>query len=260
MNRTKFLIAAAMSALVCLPVSAWSKFGHEVTIKVAERHLTPKAKEIIAKYMPYDLATDAVWMDEHRNDKEIAYTTRWHAFYADSNNVYTPNPVLKKGDVMNALTIADWNLRHYKTLSDSAVLMNLRFILHFVGDLHCPTHVMHLAHLTKKYPVMWNGKKYKHFHTVYDKLPHIIYVKKPADEIAAVVDNVSKGKAKKIAQGTFYDWAAQTARDCEIIYEWNPVGITEVNPKTQELSTDLVNQQLRYGGYRLARLLNEYFK
>lgn len=239
---------------------AWSQFGHEVTIKVAERHLTKKTKAMIAKYMPYDLATDAVWMDIHRNDKPIKYTTKWHAFYADSQNVYTPNPMLKSGDVLTAIRVADWNLRHKESLTDSAILMNLRMIIHFVGDLHCPTHVQHLAHLTKKYPVMWNGKKYKHFHTVYDKLPHLIYVKRPADEIAALIDVDGKSAIRKISAGEATDWAAQTARDSEVIYEWNPVGITEVNPNTLELSRELVNQQLRYGGYRLARLLNEYFK
>ena len=50
-------------AFVALSVSsayAWSTLGHEVVIAVAQRHLTEKTKENIAKYIAYDLKKDAV--------------------------------------------------------------------------------------------------------------------------------------------------------------------------------------------------------
>ena len=53
----------------------WGTIGHKVVIAIAQRHLTEKTKANIAKYIDYDLKKDAVWMDKHRNDEPIAYTT-----------------------------------------------------------------------------------------------------------------------------------------------------------------------------------------
>ena len=51
------LIAASFTA------SAWGRIGHPAIVEIAKRHLTAKAQENISKYMPYDIAMDAQWMD-----------------------------------------------------------------------------------------------------------------------------------------------------------------------------------------------------
>ena len=109
-------------AAIAANAMAWGRIGHEVIIKVAERHLTAKTKANIAKYMPYDLKTDAVWMDVHRNDAPIAYTSPWHTYRVRENNEYDPNPRLVKGDVVKGIMVADYNLRRYRELTDSAVV------------------------------------------------------------------------------------------------------------------------------------------
>ena len=193
----KFLILTFASvALIAQNASAWGKLGHEIVIKVAERHLTDRAKANIAKYMSYDLKTDAVWMDQHRKDKEIAYTTLWHVYNVDAANRYDPNPRLKKGDAMRGLCTADYNLRHYEELSDSAVVMNLRMILHFVGDMHCPTHTLFEKHHRRLHCTL-NGKPEKSFHVLYDKMPQLLYPDGKAEETAANIDNLKKGAIKK---------------------------------------------------------------
>ncbi len=100
----KLLLLAASLCILCQQqAGAWGRLGHQVVIKVAERHLTDKAKRNIARYMPYDLKTDAVWMDHHRRDKGIDYTTAWHVYNVDENHEYNPNARLKQGDAIRAL-------------------------------------------------------------------------------------------------------------------------------------------------------------
>ena len=231
-----------------------------MVIKVAERHLTERAKANIAKYMPYDLKTDAVWMDHHRRDEGIAYTTAWHVYNVDADHCYDPNPRLYKGDALFAIKVADYNLRHYKELSDSAVVMNLRMLLHFVGDMHCPTH-SYFPGPRCFWKCTLNGKKQKSFHGVYDNMPAMLYGKKAdAAEVAAELDNCKKGEIKKIQlKGDLYAWAKSCGDNNCVIYDWNPFNTEELNPDTVELSRELVGTQLRNGGYRLALLLNEYF-
>ena len=248
-----FVIATAL----CSQAFGWGGVGHRVIVEIAQRNLTAKAKENISKYMNYDLKKEAVWMDTHRNDEPIAYTTAWHVYNVEADGTYDPNPRLYKGDCIHALKVADYNLRQYKRLTDSAVVMNLRMLLHFVGDMHCPTH-SYVPGPRCFWPCTLKGKKYK-FHGVYDKMPQLIHKGKSDDQIAAELDTWKKSEIKKLTKGDLHDWVKQVGNDNKVIYEWNPHNTPVLDDKTIELSTDLVNLQMTRAGYRLAYLLNLYF-
>lgn len=252
------LLTAAFCVLCQQQADAWGRLGHQVVIKVAERHLTDKAKRNIARYMPYDLKTDAVWMDQHRRDKGIDYTTAWHVYNVDKNHEYNPNARLKQGDAIRALQIADYNLARYRELNDSTVVMNLRMLLHFVGDMHCPTH-SYFPGPRCFWECTLNGKPQKSFHSVYDKMPELIYGDMSAEEVAERIDTCKRRDIKKIQSGSLYDWVRDCADNNAVIYRWNPFNTETLDPNTVELSHELVDIQMRNAGYRLAYLLNEYF-
>lgn len=83
MKKTLFVIL--FSVISAGIASAYGRHGHEIVIAVAQRHLTDKAKENIAKYFSYDLKEDAVWMDTYRRTEPIEFTTNWHTCYFDEN-------------------------------------------------------------------------------------------------------------------------------------------------------------------------------
>ena len=237
---------------------AWGELGHEVIIEVAKRHLTENTKRNIAKYIPYDITKDAVYMDIHRDDKEIAYTTAWHVYNTDEKHDYDMNPRLRQGDAILAMKIAEHNLTKQERLTDSAVVMNIRCLLHFTGDMHCPTH-SYVPGPRCHWPCELNGKKIKSFHYAYDIMPVYLHPNKSCVEIAAEIDNASKGEIKKIQKGNLDEWVHDIASRNAIIYEWNPHNTPVLNENTVELSRDLVNLEMRNAGYRLAYLLNRYF-
>ncbi len=237
---------------------AWGKLGHETIIEIAKRHLTEKTKANIAKYMPYDITKDAVWMDNHRHDKEIGYTTAWHVYNVDEKYEYDMNPRLRQGDVILAMKVSDFNLKKYRELSDSAVVMNLRCLLHFTGDMHCPTH-SYVPGPRCFWPCELNGKPIKTFHSLYDYMPNSLYPNKSCVEIAANLDNAKRGEIKRIQKGDLHEWAHEIGTMNAVIYKWNPHNTKVLNPNTIELSRNLVDIQLRNAGYRLAYLLNNYF-
>lgn len=240
---------------------AWGKLGHETVIAIAERHLTEKTKANIAAIMPYDMKVDAVWMDMHRNDADMAFTTNWHTFlvYPDSHK-YDPNPKWGKGDAIYALNLAKYNLSDYKDLDSATVLMSLRMLIHFTGDMHCPVHVSYYGNPAPKVEE-YKGEKLS-FHRVYDSMPNRLFEGLTADQIAERIDNAKKSYMKKIAKGSFEDWAKNCGDNCTVIYDINPAQgkkVMTLREDTDEASRELIETQLRNAGYRLAYLLNEFF-
>ncbi|MBO7603652.1 MAG: S1/P1 nuclease [Bacteroidales bacterium] len=254
----KLFLVLLLSVCATLAAEAWAGLGHKTVIAVAQRHLTSKTQENIARYFDYDLKQDATWMDAHRRDDDIGYTTAWHVYSVDGNHNYDPNPRLAKGDAIHALQVVDYNLRHYKELSDSAVIMNVRMLIHFVGDMHCPVHC-YFPGAKNNWPCKLNGEEIKSFHTLYDAMPSRLWPDLSPDELAAQLDNCGACKRNKIAKGTPVEWARATGDRCAVIYEINPQQTKDLDPDTAEKSRELVSLQLRDAGYRLARLLNFYF-
>ena len=262
--RRLFIALVAIALIGIESASAWGKLGHSTVVEIAKRHLTEKTKENLAKYMPYDIVKDASWMDANRGKKsKYRFSNSWHSYYYDSKFRHDPNVPNKvaNGDTMRALDLAERNLSIYKELSDSAVIYNIRIILHMVGDMHCPSHCKLIGGRDDKGKVYIKGEEIKSFHRLYDSMVSRIYGKnkKPA-ELAAELDTYSKAKRKKICKGDHHDWAKECMRNTNVIHQWNPNnGSGEVLDDTVERSKDLIDMQLRLAGYRLAHLLNKYF-
>ena len=241
---------------------AWGPVGHKIVVAIAQRHLTEKAKANIAKYMDYDIKQDAVWMDKHRHDAPIAYTTHYHVFATDKSHRYDPNFRLGKGDVVYSLALSDYNLGNgnYHNMTDSAVVMNIRMIIHFMGDMHCPVHT-HIEGVTTTWKCRLNGKEWEKIHPIYDKMPGWLYDHKNLsyDQIAEHLDGLSKKEIKRVTSGTMIDWANDAATQSVKIYDINPMFAYELDDQTIEKSRTIIDTQLRNAGYRLAAKLNEYF-
>ena len=141
-------------ALVLFSNSAfgWGKMGHDAIAYIAECNLTPKAKKTIEKILGHSIVYYATWMDEWRAEPGYEHTSAWHTASVDKNLVYAPRP---KGDVIFALEDAIAKLQDYKQQDDSTVVMSLRCIIHFVGDMHCPVHVKYAGQKS------YNGDVYK---------------------------------------------------------------------------------------------------
>ena len=246
------LIAGANSAM------AWSKFGHEVIIELAKRHISEKTKANIAKYMPNDITDDAIYMDDHRHDKELAYSTNWHGYSVDDQYEYDMNPRLAKGDVIHAMRVADHNLSKLERLTDSAVVMNIRWLIHFAGDMHCPSH-SYLPGPRLTWACECRGVKFDSFHTAWDEMPSLVHPNKSCVEVAAEIDTASKREIKQIQSGDILEWAKEIAINNKDIFKWNKPYTVVLDPKTPDYHRDHINLQLRHAGYRLAYLLNRYF-
>lgn len=148
--KTSTLLAVVSSFLVLAPsVRAWNAQGHMVAAQIAYLHLTPAVKArcdaLIAEPVfgagnnNSNFVTAACWADDIKSlttDFNI-----WHyidiPFSLDGTptNSYVPEPF----DVVQAINQCVAALQNPATsVSNQAV--NLRFLLHFVGDIAQPLH------------------------------------------------------------------------------------------------------------------------
>ena len=237
-------------------------FEDETIAKIAERNLTKKAKKRIEKYLGgHSIVYFAKWMDEYRHTPEYKFTNNWHTAPVNAELRYEDSMLAKNGNAIYGLEQAIENLKNYRSLTDSAVEVNLKYIIHLVGDMHCPAHIKYTTH-DMKYDVLFEDKYHKPhkfpIHSVWDNeiitTTRIWSVSEWADEL----DRLPKAERQAVAAGTPRDWLHDNAVVCEAQFEWAKPG--------QRLGQDFLNEalplierQIRNAGYRLARVLNELF-
>ena len=257
----KIFILVIVALFGAKTASAWGDLGHDVVVEIAKRHLTEQTKANIAKFLPYDITKDARWMDRNRKGSPWPYSNDWHSYYYDAQFRHDPNMKVRHGDTMRALDLVERNLSMYEELPDSAVIYNIRMVLHFAGDMHCPSHCKFIGGRDDEPTVYVRGEKFKSFHALYDKMPELIYGQEcNSAKLAEQLDTATKGQIKRICRGDHYDWAQETMHRTNVIHQWNPNGESRVlRDDTIERSKEIVDTQLRLAGYRLAHLLNSYF-
>lgn len=253
----KKLILIATALTICLSQNAfgWGKSGHDAVAAIAERNLTPKAKKTVEKYLNHSIVYYASWMDEYRKAPGYEMTTRWHGGAVDKDFKSTDAARRPTGDCVAELENAIARLKHYKDLDDSTVVVNIKYIIHLVGDMHCPSHISYPDVKIKNVKYMGNKVSY---HSVWDHLVLTSCHKWSYTEFVEQFDRLSKKEQKAITAGTPADWFEDNARNCRVIYEWASEDAELGKPFINQ-SRQLVDDQITKGGYRLAKVLNDLF-
>lgn len=250
-----------LGLLVSGSAFGWGREGHETIAKIAENNLKPSVKQKIEKCLGnHSIVYFAKWMDDYRRTPEYRFTTNWHEAIVDENLKYVPNQ--EKGDAIIGLKQAIEALQNRKELSDSAVAVNLKYVIHLVGDMHCPGHIAYKGR-NQNFKVQFGGGYVQpvlesKIHAVWDQYAIQATRIWSVSEYAEELDRLSRKQKKEIVAGTPVDWLEEAAQRCLFQFELAHPGDT--------LAQDFVNvampyleTQMLYAGYRLAELLNELF-
>ena len=153
-------MAAALAALICSQALAWGDLGHEVTALIAYRHLSPTARAALDALLASDtdtltagdFASRATWADKYRNAHRE--TAAWHFVdieidRPDLKDACFGFPTLQGGQsasqgpaqdcVVNKIDEFAAELKNPSTPAAERLLA-LKFLIHFMGDLHQPLH------------------------------------------------------------------------------------------------------------------------
>lgn len=252
---------------------AWSRLGHATVAKIAETHLTKKAKKTITKYLDgRSIVKYASFADDYKNELVIDYgfepnnTERIgvypHTFEVDSN--FKPFRGINDNGryVKNCLNFIEKyteELKHRENLTNEEIKVRIALLVHFIGDMHCPEHIRYNPEdmTIGYYKVKFDGKDIR-YHTLWDNEIIALRDNFGFGDLAALLDTYTKKQQQEIIKGDVYEWAEQNAH---IAYPVHQIKEGEVLNKLPYLNkyTPLAEEQILKAGYRLAKVLNEIF-
>lgn len=241
----------------------WGTQGHMVVAQIGENNLSPKAKQAIKQILKgQSLASVANWADLVKSDSEFAHTKPWHFVDIPDGDDYTDIDH-HEGDVVSAITEMVTTLK--SNGADALSKENaLKFLVHFVGDIHQPLHVGRPDDRGgNDVRIVFEGRN-SNLHQLWDSL---MIMKSPMD-YAAYAQWLERSNAKELAPPydipsfAFSTIIAEDMAARSDIYSFSMTsqGPIQVSTSYYQKNVDLMNRQLLKGGKRLSELLNSIFR
>lgn len=271
MGTKRFLAALLLVALFSAPLFAWGPKGHRIVGAIAQSHLTAQAQQQVALLLGNTSLTDvANWADDIKSQRRESYG--WHfvdipkgsSGFSDARDCYQPNDAYPytKDDHHNCVVDRIDMFRQVladKNASQTDRAEALKFLVHFVGDIHQPFHAIGEArggndiHVTEfGSPQCGNRPCNLHFAWDIDLIEHT--GRSEADYVAYLEQLITSKKLQ--ASGTAQDWANESFHDAQQVMLENGGAVDETYYKA---NIGMLDERLALAGLRLAALLNEVF-
>jgi S1/P1 Nuclease len=288
----KTLRMVSLLLLMIVPYRAfgWGDDGHKTVALIAERYLEPAVRAKIGAMLdadpdsltPHDLASEATWADKYRdsNNRRDHYeqTQDWHFVDLEINDpdikvacfgraALVAGAVASNGPpkacIVDKIDQFLAELRNPKTDFEER-LSALKFLLHFVGDLHQPLHAADNHDRGGNGVKVWSGSKALSLHHLWDVEFVRALAGKPGVLAQGLLMQITPAQAATWRAGAAEDWAWEAfAIAQEDVYGDPPLSGGEV----QQLDGAYVKKakadvalQLSRAGVRLAYLLNQALK
>jgi len=254
----KKIFIAVFFILGIAEVSAWGVTGHRVVAEIAENHLTNRAKRKLKKLIgKQKLAYWANWADNVRNDPEWKDTGVLHYVNItpqNSKEEFIKELKSKDTNVYTAIQEIMDSIKDKRTANKDKEI-DLRFLVHFIGDMMQPMHTGREEDLGGNLIKIQFFKKDTNLHALWDS-GLIDNTKYSYTEFARVLDVKSKEEIKQIQSGSLEDWLYESHQAANQLYASVKPG-ENYSYDYQEQYKDLLERQLLHAGLRLAKILNE---
>ena len=271
------LMAVAVGAMAS--VEAWGPQGHRLVGLVAARHLTPVAKQNVSWLLDgHTLADVSNWADSLTSDQ--AQTSYWHYLNIPPNATgYDRDRDCPRQPGVAAGSRADtwrdcvveriiyWEQRAAdRTLDRADRATALKFVVHFIGDLHQPFHALGVGRGGNDVPVRVFGSancgndpatpRPCNLHAVWDTR---LVARRALDDqaYAAVLEKlIADRRWAGQPPGTPAQWAEQSwARGKQALVAPD----TNIDDAYYRAQLPVIDERLALAAVRLAAVLNRTF-
>jgi S1/P1 Nuclease len=263
MNR-HFSHAACLAVFVFC--CAWGATGHKVVAQIAYDHLTPKAKAEVDKLLAGStLAEFSIWPDLIKNDPAWKWTKPWH--YADMEEGETEfkmeKDCPKEGCVVSGIQRYEAVLKS-GSASQEEKTQALKFLSHYVGDIHQPLHVGHKKDKGGNSIEVQLYSRKTNLHAVWEDglikrrgMDYQPYAKKLEGALTPEVQKADLAVMDPVA------WATESHRIAEA-HAYKDKGKTIKSGDTlgddyANANSPIIDEQLTKAGLRLAKMLNAIY-
>jgi nuclease S1 len=289
MNPLRCLSSVLVLLLLSSPGSAWWEDGHIIVSRIAESRLSKDAQAAIK-----DLLGDNAEGERAISDSRIC---NWADLIRSSgalNRKYPKNDTWHYINIEIQVTKEDFKLpndnnhvvgaieRFKKVLKDpKAEKQDLKeallFLVHFIGDMHQPLHTGNRAddlggNLQPIKSVLGKVENRLNLHKVWDG--YILQAERGEltnDDFAKrLTEQIKKEEAAKWCQGEVADWVWESHTIVvELVYKFSDgKNLPNRSDPAVELTSEnyvkanqpIVREQLKKGGVRLAKVLNDCFE
>jgi hypothetical protein len=256
----KIPLILAIVALMSSISFSWGRDGHRIIATVAEEHLDETTKVMIQSLIGNNhLYSIANWADEIR--RERPETGPWHYVNISLNSTgYNaqrdcPPPrscVVEKIKEFSRILVD-------KSASREQRAEALKFLVHFVGDVHQPLHAVKEARGGNDIAVHFLnssrcGRYSCNLHGVWDT-SMIRHTGLSRSEYAERLESLNnEDNLTPLAGGTPEQWANESLRVARTIWVQDGANLDE---DYYEENIERLDRQMALAGLRLARLLNE---
>jgi hypothetical protein len=257
------------------PALAWWDYGHATVARIAEANVRPATRAAMARLLRAEpglgtptcpagtLVLAAGWADCIRRGRPE--TAEWHFQNEDLCRPYDPAAYCPDGNCVTAQVKVQRRRLADRKLAPAARLEALAFLVHFVGDVHQPLHMVDHAGdgggsgLRTGYGAVPR----RSLHVVWDGLEAERAISAPP----GLVRRYGGADRRRVQAGTVADWGRESFDLARAIYPvalgtdpcapgapsrtgtWDNAAIARFAP--------LARERVRRAGLRLARLLDE---
>ncbi len=249
---------------LCLILLSWGYTGHRTIGLITENHLNPTAKTAVKDLLGDTSIGDAcTWADDARKEPQFANTANWHFLnlpvglnYADFKHYID---TLKTENVYTALINAEKQLAD-KNSSKQQKVHALKFMMHFVGDLHQP---MHISREEDKggntIQVNYNDKG-TNLHSLWDtrmlEKEGLTYT-----QLAAKFDTISEADIKQWQSDPIILWMWESYQISTALYaEIEQMDKKVIDDTYYQKHMPTVQKRMQQSAIRLAGLLNKIYQ
>ena len=267
------VIAAVLVLTLFIPSTlvGWGREGHEIVASLAQVRLTENTKTGIRSLIgDASLASIASWADEVRPDRDETYN--WHfvdipkdaSGFSDERDCFLPASRHKGSATDHHNCVVDRIELIKNILSDSNTprddrIEALKFVVHFVGDVHQPFHAIGEAAggngiVVTQFGSTECGRHPCNLHGAWDS-GLIEHTAMGRDEYVAHLEKLISDE-HLTATGSPEDWANES-------HEYAKSALlpdrAQIDENYYETEIKVVDRRLALAGLRLAALLNEAF-
>jgi S1/P1 Nuclease len=240
---------------------AWGSKGHMIVAEIAQQRLTPAAQKSINELIPgLDLAAVANWPDTVRTQPEWVMSKPWHFVDLADGQRYEELPHSEEGNVITAIT----NMVEVLKSKTETVLKKqeaIKFLVHFMGDIHQPLHVGRPDDRGgNSIKVVYNGKN-TNLHALWDS-GMINTANLDYRQYAATLENQNPfNPPYDTREITFSQIIDENMSARQQIYDFVPANDAPIFIQESYVlrNKDLMNARMVVAGKRLAIVLNEIF-